>query len=298
MPFLRTVFGFLDKLRKDRVDAYAAQSAFFTILSAVPFLMLLLSAVKYIPITQSVLEKGMNEYVPENLRPFAIGIVQEIYSKSPALISITAVVAIWISAKGVQALTAGLNSVYDIEETRPWIILRLHAAFSTLLMVASIVILMLLVVFGNRLEAFFQDKAPLIAQFMEIFISNRMLIIFLILLVVFDIFYTALPNRKATFLGQLPGALLCSLSWMLFSYAFSIYVNYFNGLSMYGSLTTLVLIMMWLYFCMYFILVCGAINVYFNSIFRRIRVWMRNRRREKREKRLEAKARKKNNTKV
>ena len=277
MSAVKMVMGFINKIKNDKVGAFAAQTAFFTILSAVPFLMLLLSAVQFIPVTQSVLEEGITNYIPQGLQPIVVSIVQEIYSRSPALVSITAVVTIWISAKGIHALTDGMNSVYEIEESRPWILLRLRAAFSTLLFLAAIVILMLLVVFGTRLEAFLYENAPLLGQVLDIFMSNRVLIVLTLLTLVFDIFYVALPNRRATLVSQLPGA----VSWMLFSFAFSIYVNYFNGLSMYGSLTTLVLIMMWLYFCMYFMLVCGAINFYFNFLFRKLRIRMRERRREK-----------------
>ncbi len=289
--FMGTLFGFIDKLRKDRADAYAAQSAFFTVLSAIPFLMLLLSVVQYIPVTQTVLDKILNNYIPDNLKVFVGGIFQELYTKSPALVSVTAVATIWISAKGIQALTAGLNSVYEIEETRPWILLRFRAAINTVLMVASVVILMLLVVFGNRLEQLLLNHAPVIGQAMSVFISNRLLIMTVLLILVFDIFYVALPNRRASLLSQLPGAVLCAVSWLLFSYGFSIYVNYFNGLSMYGSLTTLILIMMWLYFCMYFILICGAINFHFNAVFRRLRIRVRERRKQKREEKLRQKER-------
>ena len=281
MSAVKMVMGFINKIKNDKVGAFAAQTAFFTILSAVPFLMLLLSAVQFIPVTQSVLEEGITNYIPQGLQPIVVSIVQEIYSRSPALVSITAVVTIWISAKGIHALTDGMNSVYEIEESRPWILLGLRAAFSTLLFLAAIVILMLLVVFGTRLEAFLYENAPLLGQVLDIFMSNRVLIVLTLLTLVFDIFYVALPNRRATLVSQLPGALLCAVSWMLFSFAFSIYVNYFNGLSMYCSLTTLVLIMMWLYFCMYFMLVCGAINFYFNFLFRKLRIRMRERRREK-----------------
>ena len=49
---------------------------------------------------------------------------------------------------------------------------------------------------------------------------------------------------------------------MVVSWVFSVYVDVFEGFStMYGSLTTIVLIMLWLYFCMYSILIGGEINV-------------------------------------
>ena len=43
---------------------------------------------------------------------------------------------------------------------------------------------------------------------------------------------------------------------------FSVYLDIFKGFSsMYGSLTTIVLIMLWLYCCMYILLLGGEVNV-------------------------------------
>ena len=69
------------------------------------------------------------------------------------------------------------------------------------------------------------------------------------------------PNRKASFKSQLPGAILSAVSWYVFSFGLSIYVEYFNGFSTYGSLATIVLVMLWLYFCMYILLLGGEVNM-------------------------------------
>ena len=61
---------------------------------------------------------------------------------------------------------------------------------------------------------------------------------------------------------QLPGAVFAAIGWMIVSWIFSVYVDIFKGFSdMYGSLTTIVLIMLWMYFCMYCILLGGELNM-------------------------------------
>lgn len=68
--------------------------------------------------------------------------------------------------------------------------------------------------------------------------------------------YKFIPNRKATFRSQLPGAVLCAVCWSAFSFGFSLYVDSYSGFSnMYGSMTTIVLILLWLYFCMMFVMI-------------------------------------------
>lgn len=280
---LKSIWGFLGKLRRDHVDAFAAQTAYFTMLSFIPFLILLISLVQYIPDSKAYFIKAIELSMPDYLKSILLGIINEMYSKSFALVSLTAVVALWTSAKGIQYLTDGLNSVYEIEETRSWFRLRFRAAINTVFMVLAIVGLLIIMIFGDWLQSNLAKEIPFVNQITQEILSNRVMILMLLLIFVFDIFYTILPNRRATLLGQLPGAVFCSVCWIVFSWLISIYVNKFNGFSIYGSLTVLVLIMFWLYFCMYFIMVGGAINFYFNALFRRLRQKLRAWRRERRE---------------
>ena len=90
-----------------------------------------------------------------------------------------------------------------------------------------------------------------------------------ILFVFFVVIFTTLPNKKLQFRRQVPGAAICAIAWYVFSFALSIYVDYFNGFSMYGSLTTIALIMLWLYFCMYIMMMSAEVNVIFNESFRK-----------------------------
>jgi membrane protein len=91
-----------------------------------------------------------------------------------------------------------------------------------------------------------------------------------ILILFFDVIFTALPNKKLAFKSQLPGAVICGVAWYIFSFGLSVYVDYFNGFSMYGSLTTIALIMLWLYFCMYIMMMSAEVNVVFNDYFQKL----------------------------
>ena len=85
-----------------------------------------------------------------------------------------------------------------------------------------------------------------------------------------------LPNRKATLKSQVPGAILIAAGWSLFSYFFSIYFDTFPGFSnMYGSLTALIMVMLWLYICMNLLLYGAEINAYFEKQFRMAQASMR-----------------------
>lgn len=263
------VKSFLDKCRRDKINAYSAQSAFFIILSAIPFLMVFSSLLQYTSVTEGMILKIIDRLMPEYLAPFLISLVDEVYNRSMGIISITAIAAVWSAAKGVQYMTDGLNAVNDLEETRNWFVLRFWAIIYTVVFLIAIVFTLLVLVFGNSLQALATEYIPLLEHAAKLFSNFRGLIMLALLILFFDIIFTTLPNRKLTFKSQLPGAVICGVAWYMFSFGVSIYVDYFNGFSMYGSLTTVVLVMLWLYFCMYIMMMCAEINVVFNDSFRR-----------------------------
>lgn len=269
---------FVGKCKRDKINAYAAQSAFFIILSAIPFLMVFSSLLQYTAITEATLMEIVRKVMPEYVSPFVIALIDEVYNRSMGIISVTAIVAIWSAAKGVQYMTDGLNSVNDLEETRNWFILRFWAVIYTVVFLVAIVLTLIVLVFGNSLRGLISRHVPIIAHAVNLMSHFKGLAMLVILALFFAVIFTTLPNRKLSFLGQIPGALICAVAWYAFSFGVSVYVDYFNGFSMYGSLTTISLVMLWLYFCMYIMMMSAEVNVIFEENFRK---WMQKFRRKK-----------------
>ncbi|MFR4352205.1 MAG: YihY/virulence factor BrkB family protein [Roseburia sp.] len=262
---------FLDKCKRDKINAYSAQSAFFIILSVIPFLMVISSLLQYTSVTEGMLLQIIREIMPEYVAPFFVSLVDEVYNRSMGIISATAIAAIWSAAKGVQYIADGLNAVNELEETRNWFVLRVWAVVYTLVFLVAFVCTLFILVFGNSLHELAAAHIPILRHVMDLFVYFRGLVMLPFLILFFDVIFTALPNRKLTFKSQLLGSVICSVAWYLFSFGLSVYVDYFNGFSMYGSLTTIALVMLWLYFCMYIMMMSAEVNVLFNSSFQRWR---------------------------
>ena len=259
---IRKGFEFYDECKKDNVGAYAAQSAFFIILSALPFLMVIFSLLKYTFIGKADFLQIVQAFCPDYVLPFMIVMIDEVYEHSAGVLSITAIAAIWSAAKGLQYITNGLNAVYDVDENRNWFVLRFWAIIYTLIFALAILFMLGFIVFGNYVKSVLFQKFPHTA-FLTFFGSwMKRLFGLLILIVFFIVIFTALPNKKLHFKGQIVGACFTAAGWTVFSYGLSIYVDYFNGFSMYRSLTTLMLLMLWVYFCVYIMLIGGELNAF------------------------------------
>jgi len=266
---IEIIRGFLKALQKDHVGAYAAQSAYFIMLSFIPFVILLLTLVQYTALTKADIYIVAREVFPESMNGFVISIINEVYSRTAVTVSLSAIVTAWSSGKGFLALMRGMNSIYDVEEQRNYILLRLRAACYTVVFVVSIILTLLVLVFGNTIHEAALKHLPLLAVVTGLLVGLKDVVYLIFLTLVFMILYKFVPNRKARFFSQTPGAAFSAVCWYLFSMGFSLYVNYTPRLvNMYGSLTTLIVIMLWLYFCMYIILLGAEINSYFEGQFR------------------------------
>ncbi len=259
----------MDKCKKDNIGAYAAQTAFFIMMSLVPLMMFFITLVQYTPISEAMLLQWVHQYLPNYIEPFIITVLDEVFSESVGILSTTAVVAIWSASKGLHYLSNGLDEVNEIQEKRNWFVLRIKAVFYTFIFLVSIVIFLVLIIFGRSLEDVLIQYFPVIGKVVSRILDFRILIITPIMIITVMMAFHSLPDRKAlvnhkiNFHNQLPGAVLCTVVWYLFSIGVSIYVGYFNGFSMYGSLATIVLTMFWIYFCMYILLLCAEINEFY-----------------------------------
>lgn len=264
--FVGVIRGFINSMNERHVTAYAAQAAYFIILSFIPFMLLLMTSVKYTPLTEAEVVNALLQVCPENFETFIQSIVNEVYEKSLGIVSASAVIAMWSAGKGIQALTRGFNNIYQVKETRNFILSRIRAVFYTLVFVISIILTLILQVFGNSLQRELTSHFPFMDKIVTMIISMRVIITLSALCLVFLLMYKFIPNRKATFRSQFPGALLCAVCWSAFSFCFSLYIDFFSGAAnMYGSMTTIVLILLWLYFCMMFVMLGAQVNHYFEE---------------------------------
>lgn len=255
------MMDFFNQVANHHVGAYAAQSAYFFMLSLIPIILLLLTMVRYTPLTKADVMTAVLQLFPETFDSLIVSVVNQVYNQSMAIVPITVLVALWGAGKGVLAMTTGLNMVYECFETRNYIWLRIRASVYTVLFVLMIILYLILPVFGNLISRFIASYIPILVPVANKLIELRIIIAPAALIGFCLLLYKFLPNRKITMKRELPGAVFAALGWMVVSWVFSVYLNIFSGFStMYGSLTTIVILMLWLYFCMYSILLGGEVN--------------------------------------
>ena len=127
-----------------------------------------------------------------------------------------------------------------------------------------ILVALAILVFGNSIIAWLGYKFPAIHPIAVKIRSARTVGAFIILSITFILLFFAMARKRMRLLPQIPGAIIAAGGWIVFSYLYSYYIdNIGNFTYIYGSLTAVVLCMLWLYFCMYIMFIGAELNAQF-----------------------------------
>ncbi len=159
---LREIINLIQKIPEHHVAAYAAQSAFFFILSLIPIILLLMTLVQYTPVTKADVMTAVLQIFPSNINTMLTSIVNQVYNQSMGIIPVTVLVALWSAGKGVLALATALNTMFGCPETRNYIYIRLRATVYTVLFIMMMIVMLVVAVFGNTITGFLIEHIPLL----------------------------------------------------------------------------------------------------------------------------------------
>lgn len=262
------------QMTKKNIGAFAASTAFFLFLSMIPLLMALCAILPYTNLTEANLISAITQFTPDAMEGLVVGIVSDVYARSAGTITVFAIVTIWSASKAMLALIHGLNAVNDFEERRNYFVLRFIASIYTVIMLVAMILALIVMVFGNVIVNLLLADIPPLHLLVQFIMHFRFLFSWVVLTLIFAMIYAYVPNSKMRFKAQIPGAAFSAVMWGAASYAFSVYVDHFNGFGTYGGLTTVVILMFWFYLLMYILLIGAHINRYFGPVYKFLFGWL------------------------
>lgn len=262
---LNAIIKFSNDLKEHDITVMSSSIAFFFFVSMFPALMFLCSFTPILNFSENDIIRILTDFAPEGLADAIVRMVHNLYASSSHMLPIAAIGTLWSAAVGVLGLIRGLNRVHDIEDNRNYFLVRILAAFYTLIILVLIILSMVLVVFGKGIGRSIVSQIPEAEDIVSLLIYLRFIFVFLIFTIVLALAYTFLPAKKQKILKQLPGALFASLAWNIITWAFSVYIEKFNGFSVYGNLMAIVVVLLWFYFCFNTVLIGALINNYYDA---------------------------------
>ncbi len=274
IKLLKKIFGvispFLKKIEEDNIFAISGQSAFFMLLALIPFAMFAVSILQNLNIPVSKLDRFFSAIFNERVSSYISNFLGSVNNGSFSVSLITMFFTLWSAAQGVHAITSGLNRIHHTYENRNWFSVRFRAMFYTVVFVFILFATAFVIVLGSSIQNALTPNMPELPKVLSVIYRFRFVIIFIYLVFLFSFIYRNLPNltretrAEYKFIYQLPGSLLCAFAWILLSWGISIYVGDYNGFSIYGSLSKVAIMMVWLYFCILFLMFGAEINSYYH----------------------------------
>ncbi|MGJ9460164.1 YihY/virulence factor BrkB family protein [Oceanobacillus sp. CF4.6] len=252
--------------RVEEVDVFglAAQLAYFFLLSLFPFLLFLFSFIGYLPIDVHVILDTIDSFAPSQVMDLInTNVEQMMNEQNGGLLSIGIIGTLWAASNGVNAITRAFNRSYRIERNRSFFIDRLIAIIMTIAMVIVIIVALLLPVFGRMIGIYIFSIFGLSAGFLDVWETLRWVVSSAIFFIVLFFLYKLAPHKKIYFKNIVWGTLFATVSWQMVSWGFSFYVNHIGNYSAtYGSLGTVIVLMIWFYLFGIIVITGGVINAF------------------------------------
>ncbi|GAA3458393.1 YihY/virulence factor BrkB family protein [Saccharothrix longispora] len=244
----RTVKEFND----DNLTDWAAALTYYAVLSLFPGILLLVSLLGLIgpQATQSIVD-SLDMLGPGEAKDFIADGIQNLQqSKATGPLAIVGLVtALWSASGYVGAFMRAANSIYDVEEGRPfWKVIPLRLGLTV-----GVVVLLALTALGVTLTGgvarWVGDLLGLGEQFVTIWDIAKWPVLFLLASAAIGLLFWASPNvRQPGFLWITPGGLLTVLVWVAASLGFAFYVANFSSYNKtYGSLAGVIIFLVWLW---------------------------------------------------
>lgn len=272
--WLRRLIGLTKRayaaFERERIGVYAAQASYFTVMSLIPMLMLGIMLVgAFFKLDAASVELFVAEFLPSALHGAVLTVLNEVFRGAGfPLVSVTTLLILWTSSKGVRAIIDGLQNIYGADKSRGAFKNVMFSLISTVAFILTGLLSYAVLVFGQPLMEFVRESFGFDSPVAFALIDLRALLFFPLFTLIFALAYRLLAVSGIPFRRHFRGALFASAGWMLFSALYSFYITNFSKASyLYGSLAAFLFFLVWLNMCMTIFLVGAHINktLYLNN---------------------------------
>jgi membrane protein len=263
--------GWLDLLKRvrkeakqDDVSLLAGGVAFFALLALVPAMAAGVSIYGLFANESTVVRQVRDVLgaAPEEVRNLVVAQLRSIVSSSAGGITLTAIigilVALWSASSGMSHLLGAINVAYDEDESRGFIRVR---GVSLLMTIGAIVFLLIAFTFVAIVPALLAKTGVNAVARVGAGIV-RWVILLPAMIVALAVLYRFGPDRDQTRWSWLtPGAVFAAVGWLIASLLFSLYTANFGRFNeTYGTLSAIVVLMLWLYLTAYLVILGAELN--------------------------------------
>jgi membrane protein len=258
-------FFFVYSLKKGRIGMRAAAVAFHFFMAMIPFGLVLVVLTTYIPILdiEADIAPVLSGFVPEQIfDKFMTSLAEYENSSVNSWISVGFLFALYFTSNGFSVMIKAFNSSKMKFDKRKWWSARLMSLGFVFIFISGIIFMFYLIIMVRKGLVLIAESSDFVTNYFDQF---YVMLLFLILSVVLyfgiAILYYLGPKERKLFKFFSPGASLASASIILISIGYVLYVNYYaNYNDLYGSLGTVMILLIWIYMISFALLIGFELN--------------------------------------
>jgi|TARA_B100000959_G_scaffold254373_1_gene285992 membrane protein len=239
-------------LMEGAITTRASSLAFNFFLAFFPSIIVFFTLIPYIPIEglQDTLMDLLSVVLPPSTNKITFATLDDIINNPRGdLLSIGFVLALYFSTNGINSLIEAFNASFHIKESRPLIQQRILSLGLTLLLSIMLIIAISSIIFGKLAVNYLTEYELISDNAGELILYGKWITILLMLFFGISTLFHLGPALKSKWKLFTPGSIFATIFIIITSIGFNYYVNHFSQYNkVYGSIGTLMIILVWMYF--------------------------------------------------
>lgn len=266
LPLYTVAVFFFQEIQKDSLTNKASSLAYNFMMAIFPSIIFLFTLIPYIPINnfQNQLMTIISLLLPENAYlAFESTLEDIVKNQNGKLLSLGFILALFFATNGIHTLMQAFNKSSLIIETRTWLKQRFIALNLTLLIAFSLILGVSVMIIGEFTINFLINELNLKEGKFWIYLImvSRWIIIILVYFITISLLYRYGPANSKKWKFFSAGSWLSTILAVLTSIGFTYYINNFGTYNkLYGSIGTLLVMMIWLYLNSFILLLGFELN--------------------------------------
>ena len=260
--FFKFIIYFIVKIRDDDIFALAAQLAYYLILSFFPFLIFLLTLIGFSNLDSMEVLGALRAMLPTSAFELIYSVIIEVIEKqNTGLLGASLLLVIWSASSAFRAVIKGINKAYGLNENRSFIKRAFIAIICTFALAFVILLTLVMLVFGGLIGDLLASYLPFPTVVYRVWNFLRYVLVVFMMILIFASIYRYTPSKMLRWREVIPGAIACTIGWLVVSLGFSFYINNFSNYSkIYGGLGAVIILITWLYLTSIILIIGGEIN--------------------------------------
>jgi membrane protein len=252
-------------LIKGAITTRASSLAFNFFLAFFPSIIVFFTLIPYIPIEglQETLMELLGTVLPPSTNEITFQTLEDIINNPRGgLLSIGFILALYFSTNGINSLIEAFNSSYHIREIRPLIQQRILSLGLTILLSVMLIISIGLIIFGTVVINYLVNTEIITTSAADLIIYGKWIVMLSMLFFGISILFYLGPALKSKWKLFSPGSIFATIFIIITSIGFNYYIQNFSQYNkIYGSIGTLMIILLWMYFNSIILLTGFELNV-------------------------------------